>query len=56
MGNKAIKQQKNKKKKSQLNTVCCNSFHLMKGVEPQWNYGYSGSPMWVRSCNTVEPD
>lgn len=23
--------------------MCCNSFHLMKGVEPQWNYGYSGA-------------
>lgn len=31
------------KSKNQLNTMCCNSFHLMKGVEPQWNYGYSGA-------------
>jgi len=52
--------------KKQLNTMCCNSFHLMKGVEPQWNYGgysgyneysaYSGSPMWHRSYTTELPE
>lgn len=53
MGNKAIKT--NKKIKEKPNTRCCNSFHITKGVEPQWNYLYSGASRWLSHMGQPQP-